>query len=95
MGASLDDIAAGAAEIADAWHAEGRDPSTLQVQAPLLVERDDDGHPHLARSMESVPALLAAGATDVHVTLRAFSGDPAEAPAVFAEIVRRFADTRS
>ena len=25
-----------AAEIADAWRAEGRDPSTLQVQAPLL-----------------------------------------------------------
>ena len=36
---------------------------------------------------------LAAGATDVHVTLRAFTGDPAEAPAVCAEIVRRFGDT--
>ena len=95
MGASLDDIAAGTAEIADVWRAEGRDPSSLQVQAPLLVERDDDGRPHLARSMESVPELLAAGATDVHVTLRAFNGDPADAPAVFAEIVRRFADVCS
>ena len=45
--------------------------------------------------MESVPELLAAGATDVHVTLRAFNGDPADAPAVFAEIVRRFADVCS
>jgi hypothetical protein len=28
----------------------------------------------------------------VHVTLRAFNADPAEAPEVFAEIVRRFGD---
>ena len=33
----------------------------------------DDGRPDLARSMASVPDLVAAGATDVHVTLRAFS----------------------
>ena len=59
----------------------------LQVQAPLRIERGDDGRPDLARSMASVPELVAAGATDVHVTLRAFSRDPAEAPAVFAEIV--------
>ena len=39
-----------------------------------------------------MPDLVAAGATDVHVTLRAFNRDPADAPAVFAEIVRRFAD---
>ena len=43
--------------------------------------------PTSARSMASVPDLVAAGATDVHVTLRAFNADPADAPAVFAEIV--------
>jgi uncharacterized protein (DUF849 family) len=42
--------------------------------------------------MATVPDLLAAGANDVHVTLRAFTGDPAEAPAVCAEIVHRFGD---
>ena len=80
MGASLDDIADGARRIADAWRAAGRDPAALQVQAPLRIERGDDGRPDLARSMASVPELVAAGATDVHVTLRAFNSDPAEAP---------------
>ena len=92
MGATLDDIADGARRIAEAWAAAGRDARGLQVQAPLRIERDDDGGPDLARSMATVPELVAAGAPDVHVTLRAFNRDPAEAPAVFADIVRRFED---
>jgi len=92
MGATLDEIADGKRRIEGAWTDAGRDPAALQVQAPLRIERGDDGRPDLARSMATVPDLLAAGATDVHVTLRAFTGDPAEAPAVCAEIVRRFGD---
>ena len=92
MGASLDDVADGKRRIAAAWTDAGRDPAALQVQAPLRIERGDDGRPDLARSMATVPDLLAAGATDVHVTLRAFTGDPAQAPSVCAEIVRRFGD---
>ena len=45
MGATLDDIADGARRIADAWRAAGRDPDVLQVQAPLRIERGDDGVP--------------------------------------------------
>jgi probable F420-dependent oxidoreductase len=93
MGASLADITDGTQRIAAAWTDAGRDPGALQVQAPLRIERGDDGRPDLARSMATVPDLLAAGATDVHVTLRAFSADPAEAPALLAEIVRRFGDS--
>src|SRR5690349_10198720 len=80
MGASLDDIADGRRRIEAAWRDAGRDPAVLQVQAPLRVERADDGRPDLARSMATVPELLGAGATDVHVTLRAFNADPADAP---------------
>src|SRR4051812_40286622 len=89
MGAPVEDIAAGAARIADAWRAAGRDPAALQVQAPLRIAAGADGKPDLARSMASVPELVAAGATDIHVTLRAFNRDVDEAPAVIAEIVRR------
>jgi probable F420-dependent oxidoreductase len=92
MGATLEAIADGARQIKDAWSAAGRDPVALQVQAPLRIERGGDDRPDLALSIAGVPDLIAAGATDVHVTLRAFSRDPADAPAVFAEIVRRFAD---
>jgi hypothetical protein len=92
MGAPLEEISEGAGRIKEAWRAAGRDPAALQVQSPLRIELDEDGRPDLARSMATVPDLLAAGATDVHVTLRAFNRDPAGAPAVFAEIARRFAD---
>jgi probable F420-dependent oxidoreductase len=92
MGATLEAIADGAQQIKKAWSAAGRDPGGLQVQAPLRIERGSDDRPDLARSIVGVPDLVAAGATDVHVTLRAFNRDPADAPAVFAEIVRRFAD---
>jgi len=92
MGASLDDIADGKRRIEAAWRDAGRDPAALQVQAPLRIERGSDDRPDLARSMATVPDLLAAGATDVHVTLRAFNADAAEAPGVLAEIVRRFGD---
>ncbi len=92
MGAGVDDIADGARRIAGAWRDVGRDPSALAVQAPLRIERSGDDRPDLARSIDSVPELVAAGATDIHVTLRAFNRDPADAPAVLGEIVRRFAD---
>jgi probable F420-dependent oxidoreductase len=90
MGASVGDIAAGTQRIKDAWTAAGRDPQRLQVQAPLRFERGDDQRPSVARSMESVTELVAAGATDVHVTLRAFVRDPDDAPATLADIVARF-----
>ena len=66
-------------------------PTGLQVQAPLRIARGDDGRPDLARSMESVPELVAAGATDIHVTLRGVLPDPADAPACWT----RARDTRS
>ena len=92
MGATLEAIADGAQQIKHAWSEAGRDPEALQVRAPLRIERGSDDRPDLARSIAAVPDLVAAGATDVHVTLRAFNRDPADAPAVFGEIVRRFAD---
>ena len=90
MGATIDDIAAGAKQIGEAWSAAGRDPAGLKVQAPIRIAMDDNGRPDIARSMESIPELVAAGATDVNVTLRAFCRDVADAPAVMDELVRRF-----
>ena len=42
----------------------------------------DDGRPDIARSMESVGELVAAGATDIHVFFAAFCRDPGDAPRV-------------
>jgi probable F420-dependent oxidoreductase len=90
MGETVEGIAHGAQRIRKAWAAAGRDADRLQVQAPLRIARADDRRPDLARSMESVPDLVAAGATDVHVTLQAICRDPARAAGVLAELVTRF-----
>jgi len=90
MGESVEGIAAGVEMVRELWSAAGRDPAELQVQAPLRMAMSDDGRPDLARSMASVPELLAAGATDIQVTLRAFARDVADAPNAMEAIVRRF-----
>jgi probable F420-dependent oxidoreductase len=90
MGESLDGIAAGVKTITEAFVAAGRDLSGLQVQGPLRMATGDDGRPDLARTMESAPEVLATGATDIQVPLRAFARTREEAPAAMNELVRRF-----
>jgi probable F420-dependent oxidoreductase len=90
MGAPLDDVATGAARIREAWRAHGRDPATLQVQAPLRIRRGDDGRPDVVRTIESVPELVGAGATDVHLYLAAFCRDVHAAPAALEAVVTAF-----
>ena len=88
MGETVEGIAAGVQKIRDA----GKDMTGFQVQGPLRYVRGDDKTVDLARSMESVPELVAAGATDIHVTLQAFSRDPADAPQLCKDFVARFND---
>jgi len=92
MGETVEGIARGALRCLEVVAAAGRDASAFQVQAPLRLVRDDGGRFDLARSMESVPDLLAAGATDIHVGLRVFCAEPADAPKVLDELVGRFSD---
>jgi probable F420-dependent oxidoreductase len=92
MGESIEGIAAGAAQLRDALAAKGRDPAGFQVQAPLQIARDEGKRPDLARSIESVPEIVAAGATNIQLPLQAFCREPAEAPAFFADAVARFHD---
>ena len=91
MGETVDGIADGVKRLREEFVAAGREPWELQVQAPLRMSLGDDG-PDLARSMESVPELVAAGATDIQVTLRAFCRDVADAPNVMKAIAERFAE---
>ena len=56
----------------------------------MRIARGDDNRPDIARSMESVPELLGAGATDVHVSLQAYCREPGAAPAALADIVTAF-----
>jgi probable F420-dependent oxidoreductase len=90
MGESVDGIESGIGHVREAFTAAGRDPVGLRVQAPLRLARGADGALDLGRSMESVPALVAVGATDIQVPLQAFTRDPDAAPGVLAEIGAAF-----
>jgi probable F420-dependent oxidoreductase len=72
MGAAVDDIRAGAEELRAAFVRRGRPTDSLRVQAPVVMVRNQDRTWDLAGSMASVPTLVGAGATDIHVTLKAF-----------------------
>jgi probable F420-dependent oxidoreductase len=92
MGETVEGIASGVETLRAEFAEEGRDPDDLLVQAPLRMVMGDDGRPDLARSMATAPELVAAGATDIAVTLRAFARDVGEAPAAMKEFAQRFAD---
>ncbi len=90
MGETVEGIRAGVQRIREAFIAAGKDSSMLQVQAPVRMAKGDDGRFDVGASMASVPELVAAGATDVIVTLRAFASDPESSPAAMVRIREAF-----
>jgi probable F420-dependent oxidoreductase len=90
MGETVEGIATGVVRIREACLAAGRDPSDLQVQAPVRIVLDDKGRPDLGACMATVSELIEAGATDVLVTLRAFARDAASSPDALARIRAAF-----
>jgi probable F420-dependent oxidoreductase len=90
MTATLDDVREGANRLRKAFADAGRDPAGLQVRGALPVVRGDDKRPDVAASLAGVPALIDAGATDVHVPYQAICRDPEEAQAVFTDLVAGF-----
>ncbi len=90
MGETVEGIAAGTTRIREAFVAAGRDPGALKVQAPLRMIMGDDKRPDLAAGMAAVPDLVAAGATDVIVTLKAFARDAAAGPDAMVRIREQF-----
>ena len=75
MGATPDDVATGVTELRAGFTAAGRDPGSLQVRAAPAMVRDADGVTDLEATLAVVPELIAAGATDIHLPLRAFAAD--------------------
>jgi len=94
MGASVSEIASGAARLRAAFVSAGRDPESLRVQAPAVMVRAGGGGSGAwdpAATMASVPALVGAGTTDVVVNLRAFCPSLSGTAGVLSSLVRAFA----
>lgn len=76
MGATVADLADGVALLRTALADTGRDPALLQVRASAPVVRGADGTADLAATLQVAGELARAGATDLHLPLRAFVDDP-------------------
>lgn len=78
MGATAAEVAQGIDVLRHDLSDAGRDPAALQVRAAPPVVRDADGRADLAATLAAVHPFVAAGATDVHLPLRAFATDPSD-----------------
>ena len=83
-------LAAGVATLRRAFSEAGRDVATLGVRAAVPVVRDPDRRADVDRTLAAVPDLLLAGATDVHVPLRAFDPDGSRPAETFAHLAARY-----
>jgi probable F420-dependent oxidoreductase len=90
LGLSTEQKAAAIATLRDAFVAAGRDPAGLDTCDGLPAV---DGS--VARSMDQVPALAAAGINVIRVHLRRFSDSPDRVLSVLEEVVKRFEPMRA
>ena len=90
MGTDAAGLADGVATLRAAFAASGRDVAALGVRAALPVVRDGDGRADVDRTLAAAPDLLLAGATDLHLPLRAFDRDGSRPAETFARLVARY-----
>lgn len=91
MGETNDGIRDGIASLQDALRAEGRDPSSLIVRAPVPIAKGDDGKPSLGATLDGIPAIAELGVTDINLNVTVFAREPDAFPAYFDELERRIA----
>jgi probable F420-dependent oxidoreductase len=90
-GSAFADLPAAIKAMKDKVVAHGGDPSDLQVQGTTRVVKGDDGTIDYAASAAAVPALVAAGVTDVRFTL-AVPTDGDRAVETLTPLVEAFRD---
>jgi len=83
------DPAPGIARLHDALAEAGRGDVRLQVTGSLPVVKDSDGALDIAGTMDGVPAIVAAGITDVRANI-AVPSDPSAAADLLGELVSAF-----
>jgi alkanesulfonate monooxygenase SsuD/methylene tetrahydromethanopterin reductase-like flavin-dependent oxidoreductase (luciferase family) len=83
-------VAEGSVQIREAADAAGRDPSRVDVKIALPIADGD-----LDRSLDrAAPALAAAGATVLQVSVGALVSSPDQVPALLERLAARFDDYR-
>lgn len=87
MGATLDDIRAGAERLRSA------SDRPVDVQAPLPLVRREDKSVDVSATMEHVPALVAAGVTNVYVNVASLAASPLAAEGAVTGFAHAFQES--
>jgi probable F420-dependent oxidoreductase len=87
MGASVDDISAGAQRLREAAG------QRVDVQAPLSPVRRDDKTLDVEATLQQMPALADAGVTNVYLNAASLAGSPADAAKALSGFVAAFRRT--
>lgn len=90
-GESAVNLAASIEQMRDGVAATGRDPSDIGVVGSIALVKNDAGEPDLARTMDAVPTLVAAGVTDVRLHMPLPAGLE-RATSVLTAVVQAFRD---
>jgi probable F420-dependent oxidoreductase len=80
------EIAEGVRRLREALDAAGRDPAAVRVRVTPRAVRDDRERVDLAASLGTAGDVLAAGGTDLFVSLMSWCAEPARAPAFLEEL---------
>lgn len=71
-----------------AFEDAGRDPAELSVRAMVQYQFDSDGRPDLQATLDTIPAMLEAGATHIEILPLYFVQDPAAFPEFCEKVVQ-------
>ena len=88
------DVVTGITKMREGLAALGRDPSSLDVVGILPILTDQSGSTDLARTMECVPELAAAGVTDFRINT-SFPTDTAHTTDIMTALASSFRDARA
>jgi probable F420-dependent oxidoreductase len=80
------EVAEGARRLREALTGAGRDPASVRVRVTPPAVRDDQGDADVAASLAGADELLAAGGTDLFVSLMGWCPDAERAPAFLEEL---------
>ena len=80
------EVAEGVRRLREALTGAGRDPGSVRVRVTPPAVRDERGHADVAASLAGAGELLAAGGTDLFVSLMGWCPDAGRAPAFLEEL---------
>jgi probable F420-dependent oxidoreductase len=80
------EVAEGVRRLGEALTGAGRNPASVRVRVTPQAVRDEQGHVDVAASLAGADELLAAGGTDLFVSLMGWCPDVERAPAFLEEL---------